>query len=163
MDTLYKSRIPLTKGELMAGICFHLSIPSLDLSATERWYVEGLGCRAGRRSHQALILDFGGHQLVAQLLPGEPPTPQPGIYPRHFGLVMQKLSDWEEIRNRAEARQLVFGVQPKCRFEGTQLEHRTFFLIDPANNWLEFKYYSNPQAILGLTNENFVGDSDLRT
>jgi extradiol dioxygenase family protein len=25
---------------------FHLSIPALDLDATQRWYVEGLGCVA---------------------------------------------------------------------------------------------------------------------
>ena len=75
---------------------------------------------------------------------------------------MQRLSDWEALRDRAKSRQLVFGVQPKCRFEGSQLEHHTFFLIDPSNNWLEFKHYHNPQAILGLTSENVVGDSDLR-
>jgi len=49
----------------MDVVRFHLSIPSADLATTERWYVEGLGCEVGRRSGQALILNLGGHQLVA--------------------------------------------------------------------------------------------------
>jgi extradiol dioxygenase family protein len=145
----------------MQSACFHLSIPSHDLRVTERWYVEGLGCRPGRRSAHALILDLGGHQLVAQLTArGEPA--QPGIYPRHFGLVLANLEEWKALRDRVADKGLAFAVAPKCRYGGEILEHHTFFLIDPSDNWLEFKHYSHPQAILGCREQKSVGDPDLR-
>ena len=147
----------------MVRPCFHLSIPAVDLEETERWYVDGLGCIAGRRSPEALILDLGGHQLVAQRLrhpPQEPP--QPGIYPRHFGLVFDSSAAWQRQLQRARQRGLRFGVEAKCRFAGELLEHHTFFLIDPSGNWLEFKHYSHPEAILGCRQEAVVGDAALR-
>jgi hypothetical protein len=53
-------------------------------------------------------------------------------------------------------------VAPKCRFRDEPLEHWTFFLQDPSGNWLEFKHYSDPQAILGRRELSEVGDRDLR-
>lgn len=141
---------------------FHLSIPSSDLAATEQWYVRGLGCTAGRRSERALILDLGGHQLVAQLTPPEPGPPQRNIYPRHFGLVFEDLAAWEALRQRARGAALRFGVEPKCRYAGEELEHHTFFLIDPDHNWLEFKHYREAAAILGCRHLEQVGDPALR-
>ena len=140
---------------------FHLSIPVSDLEATEQWYVQGLGCRAGRSSSHALILDLGGHQLVAQRQLAPEPA-QPGIYPRHFGLVFDDLDAWLRQLERARSAGLQFGVEPKLRFEGQLLEHHTFFLIDPSGNWLEFKHYSHPEAILGCRDHAVVGDADLR-
>jgi extradiol dioxygenase family protein len=147
----------------MQRSCFHLSIPAIDLDATVRWYVDGLGCRLGRRSPDAVILDLGGHQLVAQrLAPGALPKPQRGIYPRHFGLVFDDHATWHALRERVSAAGLVFAVEPKCRFAGEMLEHHTFFLIDPGGNWLEFKHYSNAEAILGCVDQAVVGDASLR-
>jgi len=138
---------------------FHLSIPALDLDATYRWYVEGLGCHPGRRSADALILDLGGHQLVAQRSSATAlGAEQAGIYPRHFGLVLAELEAWHQLQQRARAADLRFGVQPRCRFAGEILEHHTFFLIDPAGNWLEFKHYSHPEAVLGCRDQSAVGD-----
>lgn len=146
----------------MVVACFHLSIPSTDLAATERWYVEGLGCTLGRCSPQALILNLGGHQLVAQLTPAIPQATQRGIYPRHFGLVFTSLSAWEDLRDRAQRAGLTFGVEPKLRYGGDVLEHHTFFLIDPDHHWLEFKHYSHPEAVFGCRDRETVGDHDLR-
>jgi hypothetical protein len=146
----------------MAPLRFHLSIPSADLAATERWYVGGLGCGVGRRSAQALILNLGEHQLVAQHTPSRQDPPQRGIYPRHFGLVFDSLSEWDAWRERAAGAELRFGVEPKLRFGGDVLEHHTFFLIDPDHHWLEFKHYLNPEAIFGCHDRQTVGDLDLR-
>lgn len=143
--------------------CFHLSIPATDLEATERWYVDGLGCRPGRRSPEALILDLGGHQLVAQRQhPEALASSQGGIYPRHFGLAFANLPDWHALLERIRAAGLTLAVEPKCRFPGQVLEHHTFFLIDPSGNWLEFKHYSHPEAILGCQEQAVVGDTELR-
>ena len=138
---------------------FHLSIPAFDLDAAWRWYVDGLGCTAGRRSPHALVLDLGGHQLVAQrCIPAAAGTSQAGIYPRHFGLVFEALTSWQELLERARAAGLGFGVEPRLRFAGEILEHHTFFLIDPSGNWLEFKHYSHPEAVLGCRDRTEVGD-----
>ena len=88
--------------------------------------------------------------------------PQPGIYPRHFGLVFATLEDWRRLRERIETLGEPFRVEPKCRFRGEPLEHWTFFLQDPSGNWLEFKHYSDPQAVLGRRELSEVGDRDLR-
>lgn len=141
---------------------FHLSIPARNLQTTEDWYVSGLGCRPGRRSERALILQLGGHQLVAQLEAGPEEPRQEGIYPRHFGLILDELQDWQELCGRARQAGLQFAVEPKCRFAGEILEHHTFFLIDPSGNWLEFKHYTHPEAIFGCTERTVVGDEDLR-
>ena len=140
---------------------FHLSIPSCDLEASRRWYVEGLGCTPGRSSADALILDLGGHQLVLQKQ-RKPEPIQSGIYPRHFGLVFDQLGSWEALRDRITGLGEPFRVEPKCRFSGEALEHWTFFLQDPSANWLEFKHYSNPEAVLACHQHTEVGDRDLR-
>ena len=70
--------------------CFHLSIPAIDLALSRHWYEQVLGCRAGRCSDEALILDLGGHQLVLQRHCDELGQQQQVIYPRHFGLIFQE-------------------------------------------------------------------------
>jgi extradiol dioxygenase family protein len=143
-------------------IRFHLSIPSTDLVETERWYADGLGCAVGRRSAQALILNLGGHQLVAQYTPDDAGPRQQGIYPRHFGLVWDNLEDWRRWLERARGAGLRFGVEPKLRYRGDVLEHHTFFLIDPDGHWLEFKQYRHSEAIFGCRDRCSVGDPELR-
>lgn len=136
---------------------FHLSFPAVDLDATERWYVEGLGCRRGRRSADALVLGLGGHQLVAHRVTAPLPT-QSGIYPRHFGLVFPEAGELEALERRARQQQLHFARNRNTRFPGSPLEHLSFFLIDPSGNWLEFKHYRHPEAITGLGDHNLVGE-----
>ena len=72
----------------------------------------------------------------------EPLTPQPTIYPRHFGLIFTQERDWQDLLERAQQQQLFFREETKNRFVGSPLEHRTFFLEDPFYNLMEFKYYT---------------------
>lgn len=97
---------------------FHLAFPVIDLEATERWYVQGLGCRRGRRSAEALVLELGGHQLVAHLEHGAIHK-QTGIYPRHFGLVFFSAEELDALEQRARAQGLQLGGEPRLRFAGT--------------------------------------------
>jgi hypothetical protein len=53
-------------------------------------------------------------------------------------------------------------VEPKRRYAGEELEHHTFFLIDPDHNWLEFKHYRQAAAVLGCRHLRQVGDAALR-
>lgn len=142
----------------MTNSLFHLAFPVHDLDAAERFYVDGLGCLVGRRSKQAITLGLAGHQLVGHLV-ADRPVQQQGIYPRHFGLVFLSQSDWQALADRAKAKGLSFYQQPRVRFPGTRLEHRTFFLEDPSRNLLEFKQYTHETAIFGEQEYGQVGDT----
>lgn len=118
---------------------FHLAIPSGDLDATARFY-EALGCRVARRYDDRVTLDFFGDQVVCHLSP-EDIVAEPKLYPRHFGVTFKNGEEYERILGAVQAKGLPFFKPPFVRFEGKREEHRTFFLIDPSNNLLEFKYY----------------------
>lgn len=136
---------------------FHLAFGITDIAQTKLFYVDGLGCVAGRETHHALILNLYGHQLVAHMTK-EPLVPQQNIYPRHFGLIFTSESDWESLLERAQQRQLLFREEPKHRFPSSPLEHRTFFLEDPFYNLMEFKYYKNVSAIFQPLEGSVIGD-----
>ena len=142
----------------MKDVIFHLAFPTHDLAAAKRFYVEGIGCTLGRESSHAVTFGLAGHQLVAHLIP-EPPSVQPGIYPRHFGLVLPSQEAWQALVDQAKAKGLTFYQQPRVRFPGTRIEHHTFFLEDPSRNLLEFKHYTHESAIFGERDYSEVGDS----
>ncbi len=137
---------------------FHLAFPVTDIAQAKEFYVNGLGCFAGRETHHALIVNLYGHQLVAHVTK-EHLAPQRGIYPRHFGLIFTSESDWETLLERVLSRQLLFREEPKHRFPSSPLEHRTFFLEDPFYNLMEFKYYRHAEAIFGSYDYAQIGDS----
>ncbi|MGL5080403.1 MAG: VOC family protein [Microcoleaceae cyanobacterium] len=136
---------------------FHLAFPVTNLAAAKKFYRDGLGCELGRESKTALIMNLYGHQIVAHVVQ-EPLAPQQGIYPRHFGLVFTVETDWQTLLGRAQQQQLMFYQEPKRRFPGEPMEHLTFFLKDPFENLLEFKYYRQAQAIFGCYEQASVGE-----
>ncbi len=141
----------------MQTAVFHLAFPIGNVADAKAFYVDGLGCELGRESHQAVILNLYGTQLVAHVT-REPLVPQQGIYPRHFGLVFNAEADWQALHDRAAAKGLTFYQAAKRRFPDTPLDHQTFFLQDPFHNLLEFKYYHNPNAIFGEREQGQIGD-----
>jgi len=141
----------------MSATLFHLAFPVNNIAETKAYYVDGLGCIPGRENPHALILNLYGHQLVAHVTK-EPLTPQRGIYPRHFGLVFTSEQDWQDLLEKAQQQKLLFKEEPKYRFVGLPLEHRTFFLEDPFYNFMEFKYYRHPEAIFGSSQYTEIGD-----
>ena len=137
---------------------FHLSFPIVDISEAKQFYVEGLGCEVGRESKGSLILNLGGQQLVAHVVKAAI-APQRGIYPRHFGLTFETEEEWEKALHRAQDKGLTFCQQPKHRFRGERIEHRTFFLEVPFHNLIEFKHYVYPTAVFGEKQYSQVGDA----
>lgn len=146
----------------MDSSTFHLSFPVRDIESTKEFYVMGLGCRIGRQSSVAITLDFFGNQLVAQVTEDLGPA-QSSIYPRHFGLVCQSEEEWNHFRERATKHQLTFFREPQRRFTGKSIEHLSFFLKDPSNNLLEFKYYLHASAIFGEHSFSQIGDEHERS
>ncbi|UCE62757.1 MAG: VOC family protein [Nitrospirota bacterium] len=141
----------------MPHAIFHLAFPVKDLEETKTFYVEGLGCSLGRESHVAVTLELGGNQIIAHLSK-HPPDPPQSIYPRHFGLVLESEMEWQILADRAKAKNLKFYREPSRRYQGTRIEHRTFFLEDPSHNLLEFKYYTYPSAIFEEQDFASVGE-----
>lgn len=141
----------------MSPVLFHLAFPVTDIAQAKAFYENGLGCAVGRENANSVILNLYGHQLVAHLS-HEPLLPQKGIYPRHFGLIFTAESDWEALLERSQRYGLNFYLEPKHRFIGLPLEHRTFFLVDPFHNLMEFKYYAYPSAIFGEMEYTQIGD-----
>jgi uncharacterized protein len=143
----------------IAQTLFHLAFPVGNIPETKAFYIEGLGAISGRESAGAIILNLYGTQLVAHVTQDlEPPK---GIYPRHFGVVFYTLGGWQDLCDRAQSKNLTFYQPPRLRFEGQPLEHRTFFLVDPFGNLLEFKYYREPEAIFGMVGEGAIGDASV--
>jgi extradiol dioxygenase family protein len=141
----------------MNQVLFHLAFPVTDIAQAKEFYGNGLGCAIGRENANSVILNLYGHQLVAHLS-HEPLLPQKGIYPRHFGLIFTAEADWEALLERSQRHNLNFYLEPKYRFTGSPLEHRTFFLADPFHNLMEFKYYANPEAVFGAVEYTQIGD-----
>lgn len=137
---------------------FHLAFPVSDIAQAKAFYAEGLGCEVGRESATSVILNLAGHQIVAHLSP-DVIAPQQSIYPRHFGLIFTDEADWEALLTRSQQQGLTFYQSPKKRFVGLPLEHRTFFLVDPFHNVLEFKFYRHAAAIFGEVAYTQVGDA----
>lgn len=125
---------------------FHLAIPCRNLDETVEFYVTKLGCKLARRYADRVTLDFFGDQVVCHLSP-ESIDADPKMYPRHFGVTFAGRGDYERLLKLARERGLTFFKEPSVRFEGRIEEHEMFFLIDPSNNLLEFKYYHDPRMM----------------
>ncbi|MDQ0258054.1 extradiol dioxygenase family protein [Evansella vedderi] len=118
---------------------FHLAVPCKNLDETVDFY-EKLGCRLARRYDDRVTFNFFGDQLVCHLNPDKIDT-KPSMYPRHYGMTFTDKNEFNQCLQKAYEEELPFFQEKRLRFEGKQEEHITFFLIDPSNNLLEFKYY----------------------
>jgi len=127
---------------------FHLAIPVHDLDEAQHFYVSLLGCKLARRYPDRITLDFFGDQLVCHLTEtGPPPGPPLSLYPRHFGVTFADPADFEALHHCAVLRKIPFFLDTSTRFEAMAEEHRTFVLLDPSGNLLEFKYYRDPRMM----------------
>lgn len=118
---------------------FHLAIPCKDLDETAEFY-EKLGCTLARRYDDRVTFNFFGDQVVCHLSPDKIEE-KPTMYPRHFGITFLEKEEYDQALTYAKEAGLPFFGKEMVRFPGRQEEHMTFFLVDPANNLLEFKYY----------------------
>ena len=131
---------------------FHLAIPVDDLAMAEAFYAGVMGCTMGRRSDEWIDFNFFGHQLVTHLSPDECGSAQTNtvdgkaVPVRHFGVVLDR-DAWQGLADRLTAAKRDFIIAPGIRFAGDPGEQGTFFLLDPAGNALEFKYFEDMDAL----------------
>lgn len=129
------------------GPIFHLAIPSHDIDASVEFYAGKLGCPMGRHNQQWAIFNFFGGQLVCHLDP-EACDRDPQMYPRHFGISFTSLDEYSAVLEKIEnLPNVLWFRQPFVRYEGQPQEHRSFFIRDPSNNLIEFKWYRDASAI----------------
>lgn len=131
---------------------FHLAFPVRDLVEARAFYGVLLGCPEGRSDTRWIDFDFFGHQIVAHLdetvATGGSSNPVDGhdVPVPHFGAVL----DWErfgELRDRLEAADVDWVIEPYVRFAGKPGEQATMFLKDPSGNALEFKAFRDPAQL----------------
>jgi len=127
---------------------FHLAIPVHHLGEAEHFYVDLLGCKLARRYADRITLDFFGDQLVCHLSESaEGPAVPASLYPRHFGVTFRAAEDFGALHELAVTRKIPFFAECSTRFEGRVEVHRTFVLVDPSGNLLEFKHYADPRMM----------------
>ena len=125
---------------------FHLAIPVKDIPSTLNFYQQQLQLPIELIEAERCIINFFGHQVVAHV--SEEDVPQSvAMYPRHFGVIVERMEDFETLLENAKASGAHFFKEPFTRFEHSDRAHRTFFLLDPSNNLIEFKWYANPTLI----------------
>ena len=131
---------------------FHLAFPVTNLAEARAFYGELLGCPEGRSSEAWVDFNLFGHQLVAHRVSalsaevGSSDVDGHAVPVRHFGLVLP-LDEWEALVRRLDERGARYLMRPSLRFEGTPGAQRTFFVLDPSGNALEFKAMVNPEAL----------------
>ena len=127
---------------------FHLAIPVYDLDEAFQFYVGMLGCKLARRYPDRITVDFFGDQLVCHLTePGLERHEPLDLYPRHFGVTFHDAADFDAMYQCAVIRKIPFFREVSTRFESMAEEHRTFVLVDPSDNLLEFKHYRDPRMM----------------
>ena len=55
----------------MSRAQFHLAFPVRDLEEARAFYLETLGCKQGRETHNHIDFDMFGHHVVAHLVADE--------------------------------------------------------------------------------------------
>lgn len=119
---------------------FHLAFPVSDLGVSERFYVDVLGAKIGRRRADWIDVLLWGHQITLHCRPDEIVREQGR---RHFGVVLP-WQDWEAFGTRP-------GIGPTLiSHEGTTREQRKIYLEDPDDYVIEIKSYRDVEAALEL-------------
>ena len=125
-------------------VVFHQAIPTHDLDAAVEFYEGVLGCKLGRRYDDRVTFNFFDHQLVCHLAPDKIDQ-EVSMYPRHYGVTFVRGEDFDKTYKRAKDAGCEFFNDLSVRFGNLPERHRTFFIVDPSNNLLEFKHYDDPK------------------
>ena len=123
--------------------CFHLAIPCNDLDKAFEFYVIKLGCKLARRYEDRITIDFFGDQIVCHYNPEKCWPDDVQMYPFHAGITFSSKTEFDNLVDLCRLRDIKFFVEPFERFIDTPESHFSFFLKDPSNNLLEFKYYKD--------------------
>ena len=136
--------VNLSKPKEGQKFVFHLAIPTHDIDESVDFYESSLGCTLARRYDDRVTFNFYDHQVVCHLCPDKIDS-EVSMYPRHYGMTFVNGEDFDDAYSKAKDGGCKFFKDLFYRFEDLPEKHRTFFLVDPSNNLLEFKHYDDPQ------------------
>ena len=117
----------------------HIAIPCKDITAAISFYSDKLGCSLAREKKDRATFNFFGDQLVCHLSPKHCPQ-KVNFYPYHYGITFSNEKDFNNLINKLR-RSGVEILNEEIRFKEKPDAHKTFFIADPSNNVIEFKYY----------------------
>jgi extradiol dioxygenase family protein len=132
---------PVTGG----GYIAHVAVPCRDLAEAARWYAEVLGAQPVRILHDRVTFSFGGVLQLVCHLERRAVAANPRAYPRHHGLTFLRMQDFDRLQEHVDKLGIPFLGHPGLRFANTPHEHKTFMVVDPSGNVVEFKCYVQPE------------------
>ena len=137
----------LDNTQLTTGLYIaHVAVACRDLEEAARWYSEVLGAQPVRILDDRVTFSFGGVLQLVCHLERRAVEQNPRAYPRHFGLTFLRGEDFSKMADHVEKLGVKLLVRPALRFKDTPHEHRTFMLVDPSGNVVEFKCYVRPEC-----------------
>ena len=123
---------------------FHLSIPVDSIERARAFYVDMLGCSAGRSSAQRIDINFFGNHIVMHLAPEEAQqavkhfqSDGATVSVRHFGAIVEA-EKWHQLASEL-ADKVEFTMQPQTIRAGTVEEQHIMMFPDGCGNIVEFK------------------------
>jgi len=128
-----------------SGYIAHVAVPCRDLAEAASWYAEVLGAQPVRILHDRVTFSFGGVLQLVCHLERRSIEANPRAYPRHHGLTFLRMQDFDRLYAHVEKLGIPFLGRPGLRFENTPHEHKTFMVVDPSGNVVEFKCYLQPE------------------
>ena len=130
----------------------HLAIPAGDISVTEDFYVNVLGCKSGNREEGRWVdIDFWGneltlHQSLERLPSVKHDVDMGNVADPQFGAHLTE-EDFQLLKHRIKASEFEYLDEPYRRFIGSKYEQETLFIVDPNGNILEMKTLVNPEIL----------------
>jgi hypothetical protein len=128
-----------------SGYIAHVAVPCRDLGEAARWYAEVLGAQPVRILEDRVTFSFGGVLQLVCHLERRAIEANPRAYPRHHGLTFLRMADFDRLKEHVEKLSIPFLGRPGLRFANTPHEHKTFMVVDPSGNVVEFKCYVRPE------------------
>jgi extradiol dioxygenase family protein len=126
----------------------HLSLPVTDLDEARHFYVERLGCEAGRVGDGWADVWFYGLQLTLQDDPAHVLDEQGE---RHFGVTLDAPTLAALVARLEGAGDVRWLDHVTTDFAGTARQQTKAKVIDPSGNVIELKSYADPAAALTAT------------
>ncbi len=136
----------------------HLSIPVRDLMEARTFYVEVLGCQAGRQRDDFVDVWFYGMQVTLQDRPDEVAPLRSGGS-RHYGVTLER-SEFEALVGRIAERGVPWLVPVTTDDEGRASEQTKAKIADPSGNVIEVKTYRDVTSALEFSPHSYPGAAE---
>ena len=122
----------------------HLSLPVRDLDDARRFYVDLLGCEAGRVRDGWIDVWFFGMQVTLQEQPDQVlADDRRGV--RHFGVTLPA-AELDGLLARLDGAPVRWLQERTVEHAGTPREQTKAKVLDPSGNAIELKSYRDPAA-----------------